>query len=91
MSNIPALVLDDNNHFLLDYVEEVCSVVFSMQADKSSGLDVFNPGFFQQFWDLIGPAVSNFCISHLAPASFPLSLNDTAISNPKESFTVEDD
>ncbi|CAH9122687.1 unnamed protein product, partial [Cuscuta epithymum] len=41
--------------------EEVKEAVFSMYPDKSPGPDGMSPGFFQHFWDVIGPDVVDYC------------------------------
>ncbi|CAH9083997.1 unnamed protein product [Cuscuta epithymum] len=41
--------------------EEVKVAVFSMHPDKSPGPDGMSPGFFQHFWDVLGPDIVDFC------------------------------
>ncbi|XP_043809037.1 uncharacterized protein LOC110606249 [Manihot esculenta] len=59
--------------------DEVKSAAFSMKIDKSPGLDGFNPGFFQHYWDIISGDVSRFCIDCLHSGSLPSKLNETAL------------
>ncbi|KAJ8774442.1 hypothetical protein K2173_016888 [Erythroxylum novogranatense] len=77
----PPMISEEQNVDLMrDYTkEEVREVVFSMQAEKSPGLDGFNPGFYRKYWDLIGDQVSDFCVECLRSGSFPVELNETAI------------
>ena len=41
---------------------EIIEAVKAMHPDKSPGPDGFNPGFFQQHWDIIGTFVTTFCL-----------------------------
>lgn len=43
------------------YHEEVKSVIFSMHPDKSSGPYGFSPGFYQAYWDILGPNIVKIC------------------------------
>lgn len=44
---------EDNNMLTSPFItEEFKEVIFSMQADKSSGPDSFNLSFYHQFWDI---------------------------------------
>lgn len=54
---IPVLVYEDDSNILLRpySVEEVRSAMFFMHPDKSLGLEGFNPGLYQQYWDVVGP------------------------------------
>ena len=39
--------------------DEIKTAVFSIKVDKAPGPDGFSAGFYQSFWDIIGPDVSN--------------------------------
>ncbi|XP_057993055.1 uncharacterized protein LOC110651573 [Hevea brasiliensis] len=81
LSHVPRKVDDLQNSMLLDSfsVEEVGAVVFSMKANKSPGLYGFNPGVFQHYWDVVGPEISQLCISIINSGLIPPSLNETTI------------
>ncbi|KAG8652544.1 hypothetical protein MANES_06G103266v8 [Manihot esculenta] len=78
---VPLLVSHDHNASLLApySCDEIKSAAFSMKIDKSPGLDGFNPGFFQHYWDIIGEDVSRFCIDCLHSGSLPPKLNETVL------------
>lgn len=42
--------------------EEVRTSLFSMLSNKALGPDGFNPGFFQFYWDIVGPDVISFSL-----------------------------
>eukprot|EP00253_Pinus_taeda_P009929 PITA_09929 len=54
-SNIPKLILDEQNQMLLKSVDlqEVVTTVRQLKAGKAPGLDGFSSNFFHNFWDLI--------------------------------------
>lgn len=78
---VPTIISDSQNEELcLPYTrEEVRVAVFSMQAEKSPGLDGFNPGFYRKYWSIIGDQVADFCINCLHTGNFPQELNETAL------------
>ncbi|XP_058008494.1 uncharacterized protein LOC131182962 [Hevea brasiliensis] len=78
-TGLEAMITDYFKNIFTSNADEVREAVFSMQADKSPGLDGFNPGFYQKYWTIIGDQVSNFCISCIRDREFPSELNDTAI------------
>ncbi|XP_043809044.1 uncharacterized protein LOC122722412 [Manihot esculenta] len=88
---VPTLVSQDHNASLLApySCDEVRSAAFSMKIDKSPGLDGFNPGFFQQYWDIIGDDISSFCIECLHSGSIPLKLYETALVLIPKKFVPE--
>ncbi|KAJ8767776.1 hypothetical protein K2173_020716 [Erythroxylum novogranatense] len=45
--------------------EDIRHALFSMHPQKSPGPDGFNPGFFQTFWDIVGPEVTTECLKCL--------------------------
>ncbi|CAH9125745.1 unnamed protein product [Cuscuta epithymum] len=59
--------------------EEVKEAVFAMYPDKSPGPDGMSPGFFQHFWDVIGPDVVSFCRYAFESGSLPERVNHTHI------------
>ena len=38
---------------------EVREAIFDMHSNKSPGPDGMNPGFFQEYWDIVGENVGN--------------------------------
>lgn len=53
---------EDNVNLMLNITEEeVYHAVFSIQPEKSPGLDGFNPVFYQAFWFVIKKDVIKFC------------------------------
>ncbi|XP_019166974.1 PREDICTED: uncharacterized protein LOC109162747 [Ipomoea nil] len=59
--------------------DEVKEALFSMYPDKAPGPDGLNPGFYQQFWEIVGRDVSGFITNALNSCVFPEGLNDTNI------------
>jgi hypothetical protein len=50
-----SISLEDNNILTAPFsLAEFKIAMFSMEADKCSGPDGFNPGFYQHFWELCG-------------------------------------
>ena len=41
--------------------EEIKRAIFSLGCNKSPGPDGFNPAFFQDYWDIIGPDICHDC------------------------------
>ncbi|XP_031120574.1 uncharacterized protein LOC116023707 [Ipomoea triloba] len=79
-SVIPRVSQDHNNSLLRPFeVEEVKVALSSMFPDKALGPDGMNPGFYQQFWDVVGSDVSSFILHCLNTCSFPSGLNDTNV------------
>ncbi|PNX88188.1 hypothetical protein L195_g044290, partial [Trifolium pratense] len=77
-SNISA---EDNNDLTAPFsIAEFKDAVFSMEADKCPGPDGFNPGFYQEFWDLCGYEIFEAGCSWLECGAFPPSLNSTNIA-----------
>ncbi|XP_019178300.1 PREDICTED: uncharacterized protein LOC109173514 [Ipomoea nil] len=58
---------------------EVKEALFAMYPDKAPGPDGLNPGFYQQFWEIVGGDVSGFITNALNSCVFPEGLNDTNI------------
>jgi hypothetical protein len=54
--------------------------MFSMHPDKCPGLDGYNPGFYQQFWNLCSDEIFQQCCAWLDTGQFPASLNMANIS-----------
>ena len=50
-----------------------------MNPNTSLGPDGFNPGFFQQYWDIVGESITAFCLKCLNNKELPSSLNATNI------------
>ncbi|XP_019170561.1 PREDICTED: uncharacterized protein LOC109166130 [Ipomoea nil] len=76
----PRVTLEQN--MMLDRpfeTDEVKEALFSMYPDKAPGPDGLNPGFYQQFWEIVGGDVSDFIMNALNSCEFPEGLNDTNI------------
>ncbi|XP_019185254.1 PREDICTED: uncharacterized protein LOC109180221 [Ipomoea nil] len=76
----PRVTLEQN--MMLDRpfeTNEVKEALFSMYPDKAPGPDGLNPGFYQQFWEIVGGHVSGFIMNALNSCVFPEGLNDTNI------------
>jgi len=60
--------------------EEFKVVAFSMQAEKCSSPDGFNPGLYQHFWEMWGHEVYQAGCEWLASDTFPPHSNSTNIA-----------
>jgi hypothetical protein len=73
--------IEDNNVLTVPFsIVEFKDAVFSLEADKCPGPDGFNPGFYQQFWDLCGHEIFEAGCSWLECGAFPPGLNSTNIA-----------
>ncbi|XP_019150943.1 PREDICTED: uncharacterized protein LOC109147742 [Ipomoea nil] len=79
--NIASRVSTHDNARMLKPVtaEEVRIAVFQMHPDKSPGPDGLGPGFFQQYWDIVGPEVTLFCREFVETAHLPERARNTYI------------
>lgn len=59
--------------------EEVEAAVFAMHSDKSPGIDGFNPGFYQAYWEIVGQDVIKFCREFFQNGELPSGLNRTLV------------
>lgn len=60
---LPSICREDNLMLTnLPSLEEIRSVVFSMNANGSPGPDGFSGFFFQKYWEIVGPDVCNAII-----------------------------
>lgn len=59
--------------------KEIRVAVFSMSKDKSPGNDGFGPGFYQAFWPIVGPTVTESCLSWISSGQFLVELNQTIL------------
>jgi len=59
---------------------EFRDAIFSMHPDKCPGLDGFNPGFYQHFWNLCNDDIFKECCAWLETGQFPPDLNMTNIA-----------
>lgn len=59
--------------------EEVKHAAFSMHPDKSPGLDGLNPGFFQEYWSVVGGDVVKFCQQFFQTGDLPSGVNQTVV------------
>ncbi|XP_019180182.1 PREDICTED: uncharacterized protein LOC109175373 [Ipomoea nil] len=74
-------VSESHNESLLEpfVAEEVKRALFAMYPDKAPGLDGMNPGFYQHFWGVVGPEVTEFVLNCLNTGVFPEGLNDSNV------------
>ena len=59
--------------------EEVWSALKQMHPTKSLGPDGMSPIFYQKYWDIVGPSVSNCVLQALNTGIMPKGINDTYI------------
>ena len=50
-----------------------------MHPDKSPGPDRRNPGFHQEYWDIVGGQVTDACLKVLNDGVLPAAWNETHI------------
>ena len=72
--------VEENNGLVARFsLEEFTGAVTQMFPDKAPGPDGLNPGFYQHFWNLLGPEVFQTATGWLETLSFPYNLNDTLL------------
>lgn len=78
---IPELVTETMNEELVApfSASEVKEVIFAMNPNKSPGPDGMNPGFYETYWDIVGPFVTEAYTQWLQDGILPSELNDTLI------------
>lgn len=59
--------------------EEVAEALKQMHPSKAPGPDGMNPFFFQNYWNIVGPAVIDCVLAILNGASIPSFLNHTNV------------
>ena len=59
--------------------EEVKAALFAMGPTKAPGCDGFHAGFYQRYWELIGPDVTAAILGLLNGGHMPASVNSTVI------------
>lgn len=74
-------ISEEESHTLIVPIveEEVKDAVFGMHADKSPGIDGFNPAFFQAYWDIVGADVVAFCQRFFEYGEMPEDINRTLV------------
>lgn len=76
----PRVTADHNVALMRPFAaEEAQDAVFSMNPDKSAGVDGFNPGFYQQHWDIVGADVIKACLQWIQQREIPDNLNNTVL------------
>lgn len=58
---------------------EVQKALFEMHPDKSPGTDGMSPGFYQNYWDILGNDVVLFCDQFVQSGVLPKGINQTHI------------
>ena len=81
-SKVSASITDEDNQMLTEpfSFDEFKTTAFSMQANKCSGPDGFNPGFYQHFWDMCGMEIYQAGCEWLLQGVFPPHINSTNIA-----------
>nr|KYP75582.1 Transposon TX1 uncharacterized [Cajanus cajan] len=70
----------DNEHLLRPFcISEFRAALFLMHADKALRPDDLNPGFYKNFWELLGPELYHAGKQWLEQGFFPEPLNQTNI------------
>ena len=59
--------------------QEIKDALFSMHPDKAPRPDGMNPGFFQNYWDVVSDDVTAACLFNLNNGVMPSGLNSTSI------------
>ncbi|GLT36920.1 hypothetical protein SLA2020_112660 [Shorea laevis] len=59
--------------------KKVKVAIFSMDAYKALGSDGFQPIFFQENWDVVGPSVCHLIKNAFKDGGFEKSMNDTLL------------
>ncbi|KAL8089304.1 hypothetical protein AgCh_038925 [Apium graveolens] len=74
-------VSDLENEELLGEItcEEVKEAVFSMHPYKASGIDGFNPAFYQAFWSVVEIDVVKFCRDFMQTGLLPEGVNKALV------------
>ena len=73
-------------------VVEVWQALQQMHPTKSPGSDCMSPIFYQKYWDVVGPSVSNCVLQVLNSGVMPKGINDTYIYmlDPKNQKSPKD-
>ena len=74
------IAAEENNGLVARFsLEEFTGAVTQMFPDKAPGPDGLNPGFYQHFWNLLGPEVFQTATGWLETLFFLPNLNDTLL------------
>jgi hypothetical protein len=77
----PLVTSDDNNKLTAPFTfDEFEDAIFSMQTDKCSCPNGFNPRFYQHFWYMCGHEIYTAGCSWFKSGSFSSTLNSTNIA-----------
>lgn len=82
VSLLPRIIIDDMNLILTKQItkEETYFALKQMHPSKSPGPDGFSPGFYQQFWPLVGNDVVEAIRCFLASDSKLQQINHTHVA-----------
>lgn len=58
---------------------EIKTAVWSIKPFKAAGIDGFQAGFYQKFWDIVGPLVTSSIKHAFSFGTFPPTWNQTLI------------
>lgn len=67
---------------------EIRDAIFSFKPFKSPGPDGLHSFFFQKYWPIIKPFVTNLCINVFESGTLPLGTNDTYLCLIPKNFNV---
>lgn len=78
---ITSKVSDSHNLTLIRPVDlqEVKNALFDIKGDKSPGPDGMSPGFFQQYWDIVGWDILQFYNDFVQKGKFERTVNQIHI------------
>ncbi|GMJ14221.1 hypothetical protein HRI_005091300 [Hibiscus trionum] len=81
LSNVQPRISSSTNAYLLQpfTTDEIWIAVKSMSPMKACGVDGYPALFFQKYWHIVGPEISDFCLSILNGNSSVRDINDTLI------------
>ena len=79
---IPVKVTSEMNdsHTQVFTAEEICMALFQMHPTKAPGLDGMSGIFYQKYWNIVGPNVTNMVLNVLNSNMFMVNINKTNIT-----------
>ena len=79
---IPVKVTSEMNdsHTQVFTAEEICMAPFQMHPTKAPGLDGMSGIFYQKYWNIVGPDVTNMVLNVLNSNMFMVNINKTNIT-----------
>ncbi|XP_062100654.1 uncharacterized protein LOC133806581 [Humulus lupulus] len=78
---VPKVTSRMNDQLTRPYTgEDVRKALFQMNPSKSPGKDGMSAGFYQKYWDTVGPEVSSICLHFLNEGGHIKGINSTLIT-----------